>query len=222
MRFLKYAVKYPAIVLIWTATAFAGDQAIVIDDFANGLKPQWETKEFKGKTRYSVVNEGAGHVLKAESNAAASALLYRHSYSLKEYPILTWRWKVKNIIKKGDETKKAGDDYAARVYVIFPHFITPLTKSINYIWANKLPQGKHVPNPFYSRAVMVAVESGEENVGKWITERRNVYEDFRKLFGYDPPEAGGIAVMTDTDNTGEAAVAYYGDLRIEKTSDERK
>ena len=93
--------------------------------------------------------------------------------------------------------------------MIFPHWLPPLTKSINYIWANKLPKGRHVPNPFYSNAVMVAVESGNENVGKWIAERRNVYEDFKAIFGEEPPL---IAIMTDTDNTGEAAVAYYDDM----------
>ena len=63
---------------------------------------------------------------------------------------------------------------------------------------------------------MVAVESGNENVGKWITEHRNVYKDFKALFGEEPPAAGGIAIMTDTDNTGESATAYYDDIRIEK------
>jgi hypothetical protein len=63
---------------------------------------------------------------------------------------------------------------------------------------------------------MVAVESGQANAGAWLAERRNVYEDFKKLFGEEPPPAGGIAVMTDTDNTGESAVAYYDDIRIEK------
>ncbi|MDO8444608.1 MAG: DUF3047 domain-containing protein [Deltaproteobacteria bacterium] len=192
------------------------EEAIVIDSFEHGLKPQWEKKEFKGQTRYTVIKGENGHVLKAESNASASALIFRYKYDLKDFPILSWKWKVENTIKKGDETKKAGDDYAARVYVIFPHWLPPLTKSINYIWANKLPEGKHVPNPFYSKAIMVAVESGDENIGKWIAERRNVYEDYKSLFGEDPPLSGGIAIMTDTDNTGESAVAYYDDIRIEK------
>lgn len=63
---------------------------------------------------------------------------------------------------------------------------------------------------------MVAVESGNENIGKWVTERRNVYEDFKMYFGEESPQVGGIAVMTDTDNTGESAIAYYDDIRIEK------
>jgi hypothetical protein len=63
---------------------------------------------------------------------------------------------------------------------------------------------------------MIAVESGEEKVGRWIVERRNVYEDFKMLFGDEPPEVGGIAIMTDTDQTGESVTAYYDDVIIEK------
>ncbi len=191
-------------------------QAIVIDDFEHGLKPQWESRKFKGDTEYIVTEMAGSHALKAESKASASAMIYRYKYDLKKYPILVWKWRVENTLIKGDESKKEGDDYAARVYVIFPHRLPLLTKSINYIWANRLPKGNHIPNPFYTKAVMVAVQSGDEYVGKWITEKRNVYEDYKTLFGEEPPLVGGIAVMTDTDNTGESATAYYDNIRIEQ------
>jgi hypothetical protein len=161
-----------------------------------------------------VVPDGAGHCLKAESRDAASALLYKIEYDLRDYPILSWRWKVVNILEKGDETKKEGDDYAARVYVVFPHWFFPKTRSINYIWANKLPKGEHIPNPFTGNAIMVAVESGRENVGRWVSARRNVYEDYRLIFGEEPPKVGAIAIMTDTDNTGGSATAWYDDIHI--------
>ncbi|MBU6392579.1 MAG: DUF3047 domain-containing protein [Planctomycetes bacterium] len=208
-------VLFTILVTICISINCAAEQMIVIDDFENGLKLQWKSKKIKGETQYSVVKTENGHVLKAESSASASALIYKYKYNPKEYPILTWRWKIKNIIKKGNEMEKEGDDYAVRVYVIFPSGFPLLTKSINYIWSNKLPQGKHTPNTFYSKAIMVAVESGNENLGEWITELRNVYEDFKMLFGEEPPLAGGIAIMTDTDNTGESATAYYDDIRIE-------
>ena len=212
---MKQLILIPIFAICIPLNGIAGE-VIVIDNFENGLKPQWERKAFKEETRYSVVTGESGHLLKAESNASASALIYKYKYNLKDFPILSWRWRVETTIKKGDEAKKVGDDYAARVYVIFPNWLPPLTKSINYIWANKLPKGQHVPNPFYSKAVMMAVESGNENVGKWITERRNVYEDFKALFGEEPPAAGGIAIMTDTDNTEESATAYYDDIMIGK------
>jgi hypothetical protein len=63
--------------------------------------------------------------------------------------------------------------------------------------------------------MMVAVESGDENAGTWVTEERNVYEDYRRLFGEDPPDIGAVALMTDTDNTGGEATAYYGDITLQ-------
>jgi hypothetical protein len=198
-------------------TAVAAEHAVVIDDFENGLQPEWEVKEFHGQTLYKVTHdEAGGHVLRADSRASASGLVYKRDYSLQDYPILAWRWKVSNILEKGDERKKEGDDYAARVYVVFPHWFFPKTKTINYIWANRLPKGAHIPNPFTGNAIMLAVESGRENVGRWVRARRNVYEDYKMLFGEKPPRVGAIAIMTDTDNTGGAATAWYDDIRIER------
>ncbi len=206
--------------MVGALTVGAMGDVIVIDDFEGGLRAQWEEKVFEGRTVYTVVTENGNHVLRADSRASASGLIFRIDYDVKEYPILTWRWKVENILEKGDETRKDGDDYAARVYVVFPHWFPPRTRSINYIWANKLPQGEHVPNPYFRNAVMVAVQSGEEGIGRWHTERRNVLEDYRLIFGADPPLAGAVAIMTDTDNTGESATAFYDDIRLERNEKE--
>lgn len=188
----------------------------VIDDFEAGLAPGWTVKEFKGLTTYSVVGDGGGKVLQAESKGTASGLVYGIDYAPTDYPILAWRWKVANIIAKGDETVKSGDDYAARVYVIFPHWFFLKTRSINYIWANKLPKEASFPNAFTGNAVMLAVESGPQRVGEWISERRNIIADYRRLFGEEPPAVGAIAIMTDTDQTGSAATAWFDDIRIEQ------
>jgi len=201
--------------LIISQELFAADK-IVIDDFEDGLSSHWSVKEFKGMTVYSIHEENGNKSLKAYSRDTASALIYKISYDLKEFPFLTWKWKVMNIISTGDATKKAGDDYAARIYVIFPHWIPVFTKSINYIWANKLKKGDTIPNSFYSRVVMVAVESGTEMTGEWISEKRNVLEDYKAIFGEDPATPEAIAIMTDTDNTGEEAVAYYDDIVLRR------
>ena len=123
---------------------------------------------------------------------------------------------MENTLRKGDETRKSGDDYSARVYVVFPHWLPFKTRSLNYIWANRLAKGANTPNPFYANAVMVAVESGDQMVGQWVSEQRDIREDYRRIFGGEPPKVGAVALMTDTDNTGESAVAYYDDLRIEQ------
>ncbi len=187
---------------------------ITIDDFESGLASPWEEKKFHGATHYEIVAMDGDHCLKAESHGSASGLIYRIRYNPKEYPILSWRWKVDGTLPSGDAMKKDGDDYAARVYVVFPHWIPMRTRSINYIWANRLPRGTEVPNTFYSRARMIALRSGDGEAGVWCSESRNVLEDYRRIFGDDPGTVGAIAIMTDTDNTGEIATAYYDDLQI--------
>ena len=83
------------------------------------------------------------------------------------------------------------------------------------MWASRLPKGSSVPSPYTSKALIVAVESGDEKAGQWVNEERNIYEDYRKLFGEEPPMLGAVAIMTDTDDTRDEATAYYGDIFLE-------
>ncbi|RJP24358.1 MAG: DUF3047 domain-containing protein [Deltaproteobacteria bacterium] len=187
---------------------------LLIDDYANGLSAGWEKKVFRGETAYEPVVEGSRPVVKAESRATASALVYRVSLDPMAHPRLSWSWKIARTIRAGDERTKAGDDYAARVYVVFPSALFWKTRAVNYIWANRLPREAFLPNAYTGNAVMVAVESGDGNAGKWIDEERNLVDDYRRAFGEDPPRIGAVAIMTDTDNTGESAVAWYGAIRF--------
>lgn len=198
-----------------TSVSFAQPH-LMIDDFEKGLSPGWETKSFQGETSYLVVAEGSGKVLHARSQGTASGLFFKKEYRLQDYPFLSWRWKVRGSIPGGDERKKSGDDFSARVYVVFPHWFFPKTRTISYVWGNRLAREESAPSAYTSNAQLLAVESGSEFAGQWMTERRNVLEDYRRLFGEEPPVVGAIAIMTDTDNTGASAEAWYDDLKIEK------
>jgi len=213
MRPCRGPTCLPALALAWfflVPAVFAGD--LVLGNFSAGDLAGWQPKRFRGETSYSLVVDGERRVLKAHSRGAASGLYKEVDLDPAKYPVLRWLWKIGGTIPNGDERTKAGDDYAARVYIVFPRTFFWKTKAINYIWANRLPQGESLPNAFTSNAVMVAVESGDGKAGTWVTEERNVYEDYRALFGEDPPAIDAIALMTDTDNTGGEAEAYYGDI----------
>ncbi|MEW5910117.1 MAG: DUF3047 domain-containing protein, partial [Thermodesulfobacteriota bacterium] len=175
-------------------------------------------------------------VIMAKSDASASGLIREIVINPLEYPVIRWRWKIENILKKGDAGRKEGDDYPARVYVTFQYdpakagFLEkskyeaarliygqyPPHRTINYIWESRLPKGSVLPNSYTNRTMMFVVESGSEKLNRWIEEERNVYEDYRRAFSEDPPMISGVAIMTDTDNTGETATAYFGDIRFEK------
>ena len=174
----------------------------------------WEAKIFKGATDYSLVQDGGRTVVKAASRGTASGLFKKVKLDPEHFRHLRWSWKVGGIVKNGDETTKSGDDYAARVYVVFPGRFFWQTKAISYIWANRLAKGNSIPNAFTSHAMMLAVESGPERAGQWIAEERDILADYRRLFGDEPHEIGAIAIMTDTDNTGGEATAWYGDITL--------
>jgi len=66
--------------------------------------------------------------------------------------------------------------------------------------------------------IIFVVESGKEKLNTWVSEEQNVYEDYKKAFGEEPPMISGVAIMTDTDNTGESATSYYGDIAFRKVT----
>jgi hypothetical protein len=75
-----------------------------------------------------------------------------------------------------------------------------------------------LPNLHTSRIKMIVADSGDGNVGQWQERLRNVVEDFKKAFGEEPGRITSVAVMTDTDNTGESALAYYGDISFRRSA----
>lgn len=209
------------VVTFFTGLAYAQDE-ILVDNFENGLSEVWKARSFHNETIYEVVPGNGSHVLQATSNGSASGLVYEHEFDVSEYPVLRWRWKIEDTVEGGDYRQKRSDDFAARIYVTFPHWFFPKTTSLNYIWANLMPRDEIYPNAYTSNAMMIAVESGKAKAGTWIECRRNIVEDYRRAFGEDPPGTAVIAIMTDTDNTGKKARAWYDDIYLMKSEFQAK
>jgi len=205
------------------------------------LPKHWEPLYFKGIDRHTVyrlVKADGRTVLEARADASASGLIRKISIDPKEYPIIRWQWKVTGLLKKGNVHEKSGDDYPARIYILFAYdpdklgffeklkYETiklfygeyPPLASLNYIWASNAPKGLVVPNAYTDRAMMFVVESGTKELNKWADEERDIYADYRKAFKGDPPMISGVAIMTDTDNTGDTVTAYYGDITFLRNS----
>ena len=90
----------------------------------------------------------------------------------------------------------------------------PPHAALNYVWDARSPVGTIVASPYERRVRMVVVESGEANLGRWRAYERDVLADYRAAFGEDPPGIAGVGLMTDSDDTGERAVALYGDIAL--------
>ena len=173
----------------------------------------WEIEEFEGETRYRVVRTNGRRVLEADSDATASSLYLEREIDIGATPILEWSWRIEKPLAVDDERIKAGDDFAARVYVVAPgEGMFGLPRAISYVWANQAEVGESWPNPFTSKVMMVAMDTGDAKAGTWRTHRRDIRADFLRLFDMEVEELEGIAVMTDTDNCGQSARAWYGEM----------
>ena len=210
------------ILTISTSPFDARAETFFKDNFENGISGRWEDEGFlfiKNKTVYELYEEENGNkCIRATSDNSFSGKGIFIGYDPKRYPILEWRWKIENIIERGDARNREGDDYAAKIYVIFggKSYINPLDKRILvYFWANKLLKGEIISNAYEPRIEkMIALQSGSKNVGIWKSERVNIYEDYKKAFGEEPENVEGISFVTDTDNTKERAVSYYDDIVV--------
>lgn len=207
--------------LLMFLTAFIpvarADELPVSRFHAEGLSG-WESKSFKGQTEYRLAKEAGRTIVHAVSHGSASGLIKRISFSPAKHRYLRWSWKIAGTVKGGDEQSKRGDDYAARIYVVFKGKFFWQTKAIAYIWANRLAKGASVQNAYSANVRMIAVESGNEKAGQWLAEERDLLVDYRTLFGENPRNADAIAIMTDTDNTGGTAEAWYGEISLSTES----
>lgn len=200
--------------LLLTLPAAALPAELPVSNFAGAGLAGWEAKSFRGVTEYRLVQEQGKSVVRAVSNAAASGLVKKITFDPHKYRYLRWSWKIAGTVTAGDESSRHGDDYAARVYVVFPGRFFWQTRAINYIWANRLPKGQSLPNAYTANAQMLAVESGNQKAGQWLNEERDLLADYRALFGEEPQSAAAIAIMTDTDNSGGSAEAWYGEISL--------
>ena len=189
----------------------AGAEGVAV--LRDGDLSGWEEKVFAGRTSYETVTSDGRAVIRATSRGTASGLYLQRRIDLDETPILNWTWRVDGTLGDIDERTRAGDDYAARVYVIRSHPVFLWrTRAVNYVWASARSLGEAWPNAYTDASHHVAVRSGETEAGRWVEERRDVRADFRELFGESVRYVDAVAIMTDTDNTGGEAVAYYGDI----------
>ncbi len=184
---------------------------------ATGLRG-WMEQAFNERqpVRYRLVRDAGVQVLEADCAAAASGWLWKETIDLERTPILAWRWKAQQIPQGASERDKAGDDFAARVYVVRNSGWPPWeVRSLVYVWARQEPAGADWRSAYTAKARHVALRSGGAELGQWREERRDLRADFRRYFGTDIETVDAVALMTDCDDGGGAARAWYGDIHFE-------
>ena len=179
---------------------------------------EWKEKIFKGKVIYKVSAKDHENFVLATSKGTASALFYKIKLDIDKRPIISWKWNVKSFpAKDGHENLRNAkeDDFAARVYVIFPAFFFTGSRAIEYIWAEKVEEGTIAPSPYSKNLQLFVVESGANQDDEWVYEERDVYKDYQEAFGEKPRyDIGAVAFMTDADSTETFAEALYDEIKM--------
>jgi len=218
------------------APAFTATKTVLFREDFTTLQ-NWEPFFFstiKTHSTYDIVTDNSAAFLRAESNASASALIYKETFNVYDYPMVSWRWKVDTVYQGGNAKTKKGDDYPLRIYITFPFdrgkagFFEkvkyasarlvfgeyPPRSCLNYIWANRHYKEDVLTSSYTKQSKLIPLKSGSELTGTWHSEHINIIEDYQRAFGSKPPETARIAIMNDSDNTGESSVSYLDYIEV--------
>ena len=188
-------------------------------DGKTGIPEGWKAQSW-GSPRYDfrIVTQGGRKVLHLKSDNDSSTISKEVKVDVKSHPILQWSWQAVRLPKGGDARKAATDDQAAQLYVTFPRFPSQVrSRIISYLWDSTAPVNTVFKSEKTGLVTYVVVRSGPADIGKWLTESRNVLEDYRKIYG-EPPgeEVGAVSISIDSNDTRSSAESYFGEILFRK------
>ena len=221
MRLLRIYILIPFLVsgILGATDLSCEEQGNIrkVEDFSSfkaGSFPEgWKSRGGDGSEVYRVRSNQETY-LEANANNSAVTIAKKFTYNLKEYPYLMWQWRVLELPQGGDERFKKTGDSAAAIYVIFKGLLRP--DNMKYVWSASLPLGTTTESPYSSKTKIVVLRNQLSPIGEWVSERVNVYADYKRLFACEPKTVQAIGLMSDSDNTGSKAVAHYKGIMISK------
>jgi hypothetical protein len=213
-RLASLALAFAVVGIAWAT------ERVVIADWRSypigtrGIPGDWKEQTW-GKPVYDleIVSDNGQPLLRLRSNGDNSTISrdLRGSVDLKETPILEWSWKVTTLPTGGNACQKSTDDQAAQVYVAWlrsPESVR--SRIIGYVWDSTAPAGTICKSQKTSTVTYVVLRSGSDELGKRITERRNVVEDFRRIYGEAPDNPSALSLAIDSDDTRSSAESFIG------------
>jgi len=196
------------------------ESAVSAEPFTEQTLINWQEKSFAGNTTYELVKEQNKTYLRGHAAGTASALFKKQKININNKPWLSWHWKINSTYGDIDERTKVGDDFPARLYVTAQVGLLPWdTVAINYVWSSNQTIDTFWESPYTNKSIIVAVQGGEQQVGKWVVQHRNIKNDFKQFFNVDVNNITGLAVMVDGDNTGKSGTAYFGKIEFSKNAE---
>ncbi len=210
-------IALASFVAIAAITHASTSETVFIAQFSMLELDGWKNKSFEGETKYNLKSESQKSFLQAVSMQSASALYKKVKVNINETPYLNWSWRIDKALPELNEKEKSGDDYAARLYVVFKTGHTPLSaKALNYVWSSNENPDDYWPNAYTKKAIMIPLRTSQDKTRIWQHEKINIKEDLIKYFNKVPNYIDGVAIMTDTDNSKGNAQARYGDIYFSK------
>ncbi|MBL7212925.1 MAG: DUF3047 domain-containing protein [Desulfobacteraceae bacterium] len=208
MRSLLFCILLVSLTPAWAS------QSVVVADFSAGVNkdgvPQgWQLKEKAGNADFAVVRDGLITALRLRSQDTSFALQRAVDVNPQSYPLISWKWKVTKLPEGGDCRNSKTDDQAAQLFLAFSN-----ANVISYIWDTTAPHGLVEDTwsfPFVTVKAIV-LRSGHSETGKWVTETRNAYEDYRELFGHEPPGVAGIRIQINSQHTETSGESFFADV----------
>ena len=212
-----------AVALLGLAMIASADRAVIIEDWTanrvsqRGIPSGWTGEGFGRRADYDFTIEQAGdaRVLHLKSNDEHSTIVrdITGKVRLKETPILEWTWKASVLPTGGDVRRKKTTDIAAQLYIIWPRFPALLrSRIIGYVWDATTPAATMVKSEKTGTVTFIVLRSGTKDLGKWLTERRNVAEDYRDIFGEFPEDPTAISISIDSNDTHSSAESFMGPI----------
>ena len=221
----RFSVGLVLAICVAAVAVAAEPPTFVVEDWSRqalgrpGIPEGWSGQSW-GDPQYDliVVTDGSDRVLHLRSRADNSTISKEIKVDVKELPLLVWRWKAVTLPAGGDCRRKKADDQAVQIYVAFPRFPTAVrSRIIGYVWDTTAPVGTIVKSESSGLVTYVVVRSGATELGRWLTETRNVYDDFKRIYGEAPTESvGAVSVAIDSNDTRSSAESYIGTILFRK------
>ena len=214
-----------AVLMLVVTAAWAADQ-VAVEDWASapvghkGIPPGWKGQQW-GSPAYdfTLEEDGGKKVLHMRSKNEGSTISkeVKGKVNLKDTPIIEWSWKMVELPKGGNSCVKATDDQAGQLFVTWPRFPEQVrSRIIGYVWDTTQPVGTTCKSEKTAMVTYIVVRSGAGDAGKWFTERRNVAQDFKKIYGEDPENPGIVSISIDANDTGTFSESFMGAITFRR------
>lgn len=213
-----------AVLLLLAAATAGAVEMVVVEDWSRyplgtrGIPPGWRGQTW-GEPAYDftvVEHEGQRALhLRSRGDGSTIAREIKGLVDLRRTPILEWTWKVVTLPREAHACRGATDDQAAQLYVAWPRFPEALrSRVIGYVWDTTGPVGTICRSAKTSTVTYVIVRAGTAEAGRWVTEARDVREDFRRIYGEEPEAPGAVSIGIDSNDTRSSAEAFVGPIRF--------